>query len=400
MVDELRAEAPPELRWDEIERKLMLEVSKRERARIGRSGTVIDSAFGRIFAFAAAAAMLALGVTSMTGSHGEPRAAAVASRVVDLSAAPASADGERDLLSLREGDIIEATSAPVRFGHEGALAWTLEPGGRVQVRAMGKAGVGHVVALERGSIRAEVTPRDASEGMVEAFAVEVDQTRVAVHGTAFSVRREGDQVLVDVEHGSVAVGPRGNAGITTGHLLVGPRRASFSLDGGRSARLLDRAPMAGDAPASGQVAALAPVAQPAQLHAPAPTLAAPAADLRTAPAGHLAALEPAHLAAPEVPAPPAPPPVAAPAPLPTLTVAGVQSQLDQCFNRVYSGGSTSVKVSVSADVSLVLEADGRVQAVRFNPPLEPAFQQCAVAFFGRSFPEGGKTVKIPISFHK
>ena len=83
-----------------------------------------------------------------------------------------------------------------------------------------------------------MTPRDPSEGLVEAFAVEVGGTRVAVHGTAFSVKREGDRVLVDVVHGTVAVGPVGHVGATTGHLLVGPSRASFSLDGGRTARLL------------------------------------------------------------------------------------------------------------------------------------------------------------------
>ena len=89
-----------------------------------------------------------------------------------------------------EGDIIEAAGAPVRFGHEGALSWTLEPGSRVQVRAMGKAGVGHVVALERGSLRAEVTPRDASEGMVEAFArhVNLRPSMIAVVGDITSRR--------------------------------------------------------------------------------------------------------------------------------------------------------------------------------------------------------------------
>jgi len=397
MVDELRAEAPPELRWDEIERKLMLEVSRRERGRIGRSGNVIDAPFARLFAFAAAAAVLALGVSSMTGSRGAPRAASV-SRVVDVARAPLSTAGEHDLLSLRDGDVVEASSAPVRFGHEGVLTWTLEPGGRVQVRAMGAAGVGHVVALERGSIRAEVTPRDPSEGLIEAFAVEVDQTRVAVHGTAFSVRREGDRVLVDVEHGAVAVGPRGNAGITTGHLLIGPRRAAFSLDGARSARLLDRA---STTPVAGPIAALDPAPRPAAPEAPAPVLPTAAPDLRSAPPSHVAAIEPpANPAVPEIVALPEPPPVVAPPALPPLTVGAVQGQLNQCFNRVYSGGSTSVKVSLSADISLVLEPDGQVKAVRFDPPLEPAFQQCAVAFFGRSFAEGGKTVKIPISFHK
>jgi hypothetical protein len=411
MIDELRAEEPPELRWDQIERSLMLEVARRERARIGRSGTVMESAFGRVFAFAAAAAMLALGVSSMTRGSALPRPELQTSRVVDAERAPLSGQpaGERDLLSLREGDVIEAGESPVRFGHEGALSWTLEPGSRVRVRAMGQGGVGHTVALERGSIRAEVTPRDPSEGLIEAFAVEVEHTRVAVHGTAFSVRREGDRAIVDVEHGAVAVGPRGNAGITTGHLLIGPRRASFSLDGARSARLL---PSLGESPRPTPLAALEPRPAIAPAHAAPvdrPELPASPAEPRPHASSHLAALDaapkreaappPEPVAAPTPPEPP-PPAVAAQPPLPPLTVSAVQGQLDQCFNRVYSGGSSSVKVSLSADIHLVLEPDGRVQVVRFSPPLEPAFQNCAVSFIGRSFAEGGKTVKIPISFHR
>ena len=63
---------------------------------------------------------------------------------------------------------------------------------------------------------------------------------MAVHGTAFSVTIDGDHLVVDVEHGAVAVGPVGYVGATTGHLLVGPSRASFALDGGRTARLIER----------------------------------------------------------------------------------------------------------------------------------------------------------------
>ena len=163
----------------------------------------------------------------------------------------------RDLSALRVGDVVEAGDAPVplrprRAGDVGDGArlrgaralhrsrWGRPPCPRPSP-AKGASGVGYTVALERGAIRAEVTPRDPSEGLVEAFAVEVGGTRVAVHGTAFSVKIEGDRAIVDVEHGAVAVGPVGHVGATTGHLLVGPSRASFSLDGGRTARLLARA---------------------------------------------------------------------------------------------------------------------------------------------------------------
>ena len=99
---------------------------------------------------------------------------------------------------------------------------------------------GHTLELERGSVQAEVVPRAPAEGLVEAFAVEVGQTRVAVHGTSFTVTRLADGVLVDVEHGAVAIGPTSHHGDTTGHLLVGPSRAIFSTRGGSVARFVPR----------------------------------------------------------------------------------------------------------------------------------------------------------------
>ena len=92
MIDELRAEEPPALRWDAIERSLMLEVARRERARIGRSGAVMESTFGRVFAFAAAAAMLALGVSSMTQRSAlpAPSSARAASSTPSARPSPAS----------------------------------------------------------------------------------------------------------------------------------------------------------------------------------------------------------------------------------------------------------------------------------------------------------------------
>src|SRR5205085_6851243 len=90
------------------------------------------------------------------------------------------------------------------------------------------------IELAYGSVHADVVPR--AEG--EAFAVEIEHTRVAVHGTSFTVSREGDRVVVEVAHGSVAVGPTGHPGSTQGWLLVGPDQASFSLDGARDAEWL------------------------------------------------------------------------------------------------------------------------------------------------------------------
>jgi hypothetical protein len=387
MVEELRAEAPPDLPWDAIERRLMAEIARREDSVKAppRSG------LARAFTFAAAAAVLLLGGLS-AGSGEIARESVAPRRAVDAAAialAPGAAGerGERDLLSLRPGDVIEAAGAPVTFSRQGVVAWTLAPEGRAVVRSLGAGGVGHTVTLERGSIRAEVTPRDPAEGLIEAFAVEVENTRVAVHGTAFSVARSGERVIVDVEHGSVAVGPRGHIGVTTGHLLVGPKRAAFSLDGGRSALLLP-----GVAEERPKLAAAA-VKTEGPHEDPAITAAAPAV------AREARAVGPVHapLTRPPAPEPPAPAAPAAPAP---LTAASVRARLAQCFEKVYGSSPSSVEVSVSSTLHIVRNSDGTVQSARFDPPLKPEFQVCAGGAISGRFEEGAGSLDIPITLKR
>ena len=119
-----------------------------------------------------------------------------------------------------------ARSAAV-YDEPGVVSLALAPNSRIEVVANDLGTTEHTggvtVALSRGSLHADVTPR--TEG--EVFAVEVERTRIAVHGTSFTVSREGDRVIVDVAHGSVAVGPVGHPGATHGWLVVGPDRASF-----------------------------------------------------------------------------------------------------------------------------------------------------------------------------
>ena len=394
LVEELRAEEPPELPWDAIERRLMAEIARRERventrAARGRAG------LSQAFAFAAAAACLVLGgFAAGSGEHyGPPREATRDVSVASVALAPSEpgARGERDLLALMPGDVIQAGDAPVTFSHADTLAWRLAPESSLVVRSLGHDGVGHTVALERGSIRAEVTPRDPSEGLIEAFAVEVGNTRVAVHGTAFTVTRDGDRVIVDVEHGSVAVGPItrgspvGQAFMTTGHLLIGPRRASFSLDGGRSARFLPR-----EEASPAKLSAATPVAAPTHddpARSPSPPQEAREA---RAPAPIHA---PPPQGAPSLPEPTAKPSLPEPA---LLTVASVRAQLAQCFAKTYEVGS----FSVSSTFRLVLKPDGSVQSARFDPPVKPEFQVCASGAIAGRFAEGPGPLDIPFTMNR
>jgi hypothetical protein len=439
MVDALRAEPPPELPWDAIEKRLLsglvgglLEGSDsppRGAARVtplrgtlparGQAqGLESWSPFARVLGFAAAAAVLAFGVGSMTGESRMPSAAAPARHVIETASvapaldgahpagrpgAPVDGSAARDLSALRPGDIVEAGAAPVTFAQAGLARWTLAPGSALRVSSVG---VGHTVTLERGSIRAEVTPRDPAEGLVEAFAVEVAGTRVAVHGTAFSVEIQGPRLIVDVEHGAVAVGPVGNVGATTGHLLVGPSRASFSLDGGRTARLMERAP---DRVAASSASSAPPAADEAPALAPAPASDQPGERPRAFPDDHAAHPADGALVARSSPAPHAlaraaddaapsgGPAAAAPEP-PRLTAAAVRARLDRCFKQSSEGDSAAVRVSVSSTLHILLNADGTVRAARFTTPLKPELTACAGTAIAGRFADGLDHVDIPVTF--
>jgi hypothetical protein len=440
MVAELRAEPPPELPWDAIEARLLQRIERGEGAELPpKSG----SALWQLAPICAAAAAIALFVQMGAGS-GEPRAAAQPeSRVVDVSEialAPVTtfARGDRDMSALREGDIIETTGASASFARAGVARWTIAPGSRAVVRSVGApGGVGMIVALERGSIRAEVEPRDHSEGLVDAFAVEASGTRVAVHGTAFSVARAEQSIVVDVEHGVVAVGPAGNRGTTAGYALVGPARASFSLDGGKTARFLkheeparhasaeldDRSAPSPSAPLL-QPAAAAAAAEVAQAtpepQQPEPPAARSKPSEPTAPAP-LAATGPANASAnADVNAPanpganantnaPAPAPAAAPepaAPQPTeppapavvkLTPSGLKARIERCIKDTLAARPSSVKVSVASTLNIRVAADGSVISAVLTPPLAPHLAACAGANIGGRFATGPQTVAVPLS---
>lgn len=417
MVEALRAERAPDLRWEAMESRLIAQITPR--ARVPQTSNGI----GRAFGFAAAAAAVVLGI-ALNGTAPEalsPPSEPV--RRVDTATVP-SAPGEAgqrgalDLRTLAPGDVIEAGAVPVQFTQAGLVQWTLAPGGRIVVRRSSESRTSHavsrsprvdaeahVVALERGSIHAEVTPRDPSEGWVEPFAVEAGGTRVAVHGTAFRVTLMADEIVVDVEHGTVAIGPVGRTGITLGRVMVGPSRAAFSLDGGRQARFLspDRAASAvGAAPAdpSRDPSAAMPVDDPASAPGlpsqgstttPRPASAIAAAPDPDTPSADLSAPRGVGAAPPaEIIAPPAPERA-------WMTAASVRAGLAGCFART-TGGSPSVQLSIRSTFTLKIRDDGSVQSARFDPPLKPEFQACAAELIGGRFERGPDVVTIPLAF--
>ncbi|AUX45664.1 hypothetical protein SOCE26_071590 [Sorangium cellulosum] len=411
----LRAEQTPEPCWDSIERELFARIEREGPAPVHRAAPRDArgrrASLGRVLLVAAAAVALALALVLVVRRPAAPvQTASTAPRARDLAEMPAAsgsagARGDLDHRALRPGDSVEAAASEVSFVDVGALRWTLLPGSRAVVRAVGGAGRGHVLALERGSLRAEVVPRAPEERPVDVFAVEVGGTRVSVRGTLFTVTRLDDHVEVDVEHGTVAVGPAAPRGGAVEHLLVGPSRGSFSLDGDRAARRLPGPPP----PESATTAAAAPpppspraAAEVSEVRPPSEGPAQPAivdAAVEPAAPAPVAASEPSPpLPAEPAPAPeaPAPQPPASPLP-PALTPASVQASLSSCFARETAGGSSSVRRSVVSTLRVSVRADGSVAGLRFNPPLRPALQACAEGLYRGRFAGGPQQIDIPLT---
>ena len=423
LVDAIRAEEPPALDWDVVERSLLARVRRGEGARpVARP----SSGAWRVLSFAAAAAIVPVALSMGSGSGGalvtneEVRAVDAAA----VAAFPGSTDAH-DLTTLRSGDAIEAKGDAVTFADAGKVRWTLSPESRLIVRsplqegaipgrpgAVSKlpttaAGVGHVVRLERGSLRVEVEPDLVKEGLVDILAVEVGNTRVAVHGTVFTVTVLDGEVVVDVERGVVTVGPTGQRGATTGYQLPAGSRAAFSLDGGRSARWVshdDAAPIAAAPRRVASAPALPIAAAPAVPAAPTePALDDVPAVMDPPPASAAkVALGPKSAAATQaeeapVDVAPAPSEVATP-PKPSMTSGGVQAGLRRCFSQAHPSSSVDgPKLTASSTFTLTIRADGTVKAAQFNPPL-PSIQGCAAFVWGASFAPAAAdyTLSIPV----
>ena len=389
MIDEARAESLTPVAWDELEARLLYAVD-RDRAR--STAYPAEAPWSRLFAYVAVAAAMVLGIGAagrLRATADEPRSGAL----VAIESLPVLSSRALDARALHVGDRIETNAEPIRFEVADAVRWTAGPRSIVEVRAVGdSSGVGQTVQLVRGELRAEVVPRPASEGLVEAFGVEVGRTRVAVHGTAFRVVNEGESALVEVDHGAVAVGPVGHVGETTGHLLVGRSRARFSLDGGREAVRLEMdstdAPSSATAPVPNESGAKQALDDPGS---PAPSSRASSGVAPTAFRGVVntpPSAEPEARSATRVPtSEPTVAPSAAPLSRPTLTASVVRSGLIACFGARQAGSFSSVRISFASQLRFTLRPDGTIQAARFEPPIAPELQSCAVDYLGGRFPE-------------
>lgn len=391
------ADAPmPELDWDRMESRI-LAATEIEPASPTASRSAIKERVRRVPTFAstpwsiavaaAAAAMLIYGTTAMRAP----------STSRDVHAQLTSPEPPiAGFTSLSVGEVVETGTSGVVYDRPGPVRLTLAPNSRASVVANdyreGPRG-GISVALERGSIHAAVTQK--SDG--EIFAVEVEKTRIAAHGTAFRVTREADRVVVDITEGAVAIGPIGHRHATHGWLLSAPARAAFSLDGARQATWLEAAPpvaiAAAEEPASEPPSPVAvssstrakrvATASPPRSEPPVvskndnTTSGAPVHGSTWGEGANVDGSDPIEQEA--------------------AATAAILRKLAACYEKQVS--ADSVRFSVESSLSLTLAPNGAIREGVFTPPLSPTLMNCADKAVGEAHFPGGdsvREVRIPV----
>jgi hypothetical protein len=340
MILDLREESAPELDWDRVEARLLREPPPEPRS----AWLTILSRLRFPAAGLVAIAAVATLVLARTPAPVPPK------QLAKLADTPLNGD------QLALGTRVTAGNQPLLVEHPGRARWTLEPHATALVT---DAGEFLTVKLESGALSAAVVPNPKPE----TFAVEVDGTRVAVHGTAFRVERLGERVQVEVSEGTVAVEASGTHS-SPSFLLRRNSRGNFALDG-RSGSVEGNASAVVADGAGGQsrrtVAKIASIAHaPARAQTQAPAVPSAKPELSSQPV-----------------APPQPLPVQ-----PSISdiEAGVSSALE-LMNRCFRDEtrSTGIRVSASTGLTLSVAGDGTIQSVTFAPPLAPAVEDCAVS---------------------
>jgi len=408
LSDEAAKSPLPPIDWDRLERRLMGEVAEHgapepsRAVEVPRSRAVASRAASPwgIALVAAAAVALVYGARPNPSGHG------IAAHETQDRAPVFEGAAENVTLpdALQPGDAAESGSHAIAYHRPGVVSFTLAPESRIEVVSVDREGArpgSMTVALVRGSIHAEVVPR--TEG--EVFAVEVDRTRIAVHGTSFTVSREGDRAIVDVAHGSVAVGPAGHPGSTHGWLLVGPERASFSVDGGREVKWLVPPARAADAN-SGTSSRSWSVAVPPAAGSPNSEHRSRSKTASVTSGSAAAAAPPESIGPPEEDTsgprePPAAqkPTTVAPEPRDDVATSAILKGIEACYDRQVT--SFGVQFSIRSSLTLAILPNGLVREGVFDPPLSPTLMACAreaVAAARYSRHDSVREIRVPVIF--
>ncbi len=279
--------------------------------------------------------------------------------------------------SLSDGQTAESHGGVAVFAAPGRVDWLLENGTEVSSVRAGSRGGAIVLALRVGAVEAQVTPVPAGE----AFAVDVDGVRVAVHGTHLRVAREsrgGSHVVVDLSEGVILVGAPPKAGATVGTMVTAPAHVEFSVADLEGTLRVDHDPSHVRTPVD-----------PASLAEHAEAL--PSGTTLTAspphtPAGAGAAPRAATIAAPSGPTPT------------EIIMDAVRSCSDRDVGERLRAGT--VPVTINSTLSIDVAADGVPSLARFDPPLVRELQDCiSLAVYRTRWSEPGSHA-VPIELHR
>ncbi len=275
--------------------------------------------------------------------------------------------------ALHVGDVIESRDAQLTIERPGKLTMILERDSRVTItRAEGSL----VVALDRGAVEARVVPVASGE----AFAVDVESSRVAVHGTHLRVARAGAHVVIDLSEGVVSIGDTPRTGTVLGTLVVAPAHAEFSA--GLPATLV----VTHDASILRQPTVLASAELP-----PPAVVVAPPVSSKAEPN----ATRPSSIASPRSEVRSTPSSIASSAASESDPTAAVANAVRACMAE--QTPAENVTVQVKTTLYLSLQDDGSVRAARFEPPVAPDVNECATpAIYKAHFAHGG-SVSVELS---
>jgi hypothetical protein len=420
LVRMVAREPAPQLDWGGIERAVFERLDAEPVAAPVLAPALWPRLLGVAAVAAGIAAIVGFGLPSRPLGAYEP-ATPVAGTIAasTLGAATGRPAAPLDAPLTFRGVWLAADTRPLAVRWPGRATCTLGTGTRAHVEPSSPA---IVVRLEQGSLRAEVVPSPEAE----TFVVRVGETAVAVHGTAFTVERVGDRAVVEVEHGSVVIGSYARRGTAPRWLMLGPSRASFSLDGARVAAFDGPAPRTGAGPVAAvpreratQGGRADPVStgatDPAGPSAPVAAASRPAqaplgSKHETASPANGQPPTPAALAASGAASPEGAPADAHAAELAeSLSAEAARPALDAlrvairgCLASVLDAPSREgVKVSVQTTVHITVAPDGHVSFGRFDPPLGPKAQACASeALVKAKFPpaRSQSSLRLPLRF--
>src|SRR5688572_18376389 len=214
---EVKSTTPDDLDWKLVESRLLARIDRDPVRAPARRGRWLGVGVAAGMAFAAAVMVLVMSLR-------DAPAPTVDAPVLPVDSATLVNATTVDSGTLTEGRRFVAGAEGTTVKQPGLAEWWLTPGSSAEVKALQPA---VVIQLQAGTLHAEVVPSAAPE----SFVVEVGGLRVAVHGTVFSVTREGDDAFVRVTEGVVSVGRVGQVPTT---LLRAPASARFAATGTRA----------------------------------------------------------------------------------------------------------------------------------------------------------------------